>query len=88
MYKKIQPFNYNYPFGKRYSLANFLQMHRTGKITPHDGTISEVIVDGFVTNILIENWNMYQIDEDAEIMPLKDLESISTTVEILWIGKK
>jgi hypothetical protein len=88
MFRKIQPFDLNYPFGMKLTLPQFFKLNETRDITPYDGTISEVIVDGYVTNILIESWNMYQIDDDAEIMSLRELEKRFPKAEILWIAKK
>lgn len=89
MYRKIQPFIHN-PLlkGEVISLKNFLSLNEHRDITPYDGTISEVIVDGYVTDILIANWDMYQVDDTAEIMSLRELEKIAPNAEILWIWKK
>ena len=93
MYKKIQPFVYNALLkghfkGQVIPIKSLLALWASNDINPHDGTISEVIVDGYVTDILIENWDMYQVDDTAEIMSLTELEKIAPKAEILWIWKK
>jgi len=89
MYRKIKPFVYNPLFkGQIIPLKSFLALNEHRDITPYDGTISEVIVDGYVTDILINSWDMYQIDDTAEIMSLRDLEKIAPNAEIFWIWKK
>jgi hypothetical protein len=89
MFRKIQPFLQNTLLkGQVISLKNFLSANEHRNITPYDGTISEVIVDGYVTDILIANWDMYQVDDTAEIMSLRELEKIVPNAEILWIWKK
>jgi hypothetical protein len=89
MIRKIEPFDYNYPFGKTYPLETFFKMIEERKITPNTGTIAEVIINGYVTNVLIENWNMYQVDEDFEILSLRELEiQAGGKVEICWVEKK
>jgi len=88
MIRKIERFNYSTPFGRVYSLPDFFAQVEKRKITPQMGTISEVLIDGQVTNILIENWDMYQIDPDCEIMSLREFEKLDGLKEILWIAKK
>ena len=89
MYRKIQPFDYNRILKVEVlPLKNFLALNEKRDITPYDGTISEIIVDGYVTDILISAWDMYQVDDTSEIMSLKELEKIAPDAEILWIKKK
>ena len=88
MIRKIQEFDYKYPFGKIIPLEEFLFLVSERKITPQGGTISEVIINGYVTNILIQFWDMYRIDDDYHIMNLIDLEDVGGKVEILWIEKR
>jgi hypothetical protein len=89
MIRKIEPYTASYhPYGTLYPLQRFLELNELRKITPEKGTIGEVVINGYVTNILIQNWNMYQIDEEPHIMSLRALEDTGGIVELLWIEKK
>jgi hypothetical protein len=89
MYRKIEPYKYDlYYKATVYSFQDFIELNERREITSQDGTISEVIVGGYSTNILIANWDMWQIDEDAEVLYLYQLKDIPEKVEIAWVGKK
>jgi hypothetical protein len=92
MIRKIQPFDYENCTklfsGKVIPLKTFFELYDNGKVNPYKGIISEVLLDGYVTNILIENWEMYQVDEDCEIMSLIEFKMVDGKKELYWIEKK
>ena len=89
-FETYKDFNYDlYPVGKVYKIKDFIEMVGTRKITPHTGTIAEVLADGKFTSIHLRNWNMYPlIDELISIFYLSELEDFTEKIEIVWVAKK
>lgn len=69
-----------------YSLGQFFDFNEYREITPEDGIIEGVIVDGCLVNVIVANWqNVYSWADNFVEMGLRDLENFyPNDVRIAW----
>jgi hypothetical protein len=73
--------------GELYSLDQFIETNKCGAIIPYDGSISEILINGYKTNIVVDDWGMWKKDDSLVLMELYNLKLIPGNVEILWCEK-
>jgi hypothetical protein len=89
MYKTFGKFNYDvYPVGKVYHIKEFIRLYEENKIVPTGGTIAEILINGEMTNIILNNWSCYPDGDDYTQVYLAQLEDTKDKVEIVWCAKK
>jgi hypothetical protein len=82
--------------GELYTLPDFIKQVDAKTISPELGNITEVIVDGFKTNIAVNGWTWYGPEEQANLfhMPLQGLTILGKfgldkiQIQIVWVPKK
>jgi NTP pyrophosphatase (non-canonical NTP hydrolase) len=85
-YKLLNKIDYENYIGDILPLKDFIDTYNVQCIMPYDGSIGDVIVNSYSTNIRIVGWNMWMSTDFIE-MSLEDLKNINGNVEIRWCNK-
>lgn len=72
--------------GDEMSLEDFLDCVECGGFIQYDGVIGEVLVDGYLSNIVVDGWG-WGPQEGDHLMELEDLKNIEGDVIIVWCNK-